>query len=293
MARIRSVHPGLFTDEAFMSCGFAARQLIVGLWCEARDDGVFEWKTLTLKARIFPVDNIDVEELLAELESHDIIRRFEAGGKSYGAVRNFRKYQRPKKPNDSGVLPDEFRTYVGLSEGGSEPEDDKARSVPKKEEPAPDKTAEVPNQFRTSSELVEHMEDGGGRKKEEKKYHRPEGDPLASSDPPDKPDPAEAQFREFWENYPHPPNRGSKQKAKSRFTRMPDADREAILGSLRGYRDYCEAAKSWYQSKMAEGFLNPTDRRWESVPDANAERARRHSKPPDVVDMSKWGRSAG
>lgn len=32
MARIRSVHPGLYTDEAFMTLSMAARVLIVGLW---------------------------------------------------------------------------------------------------------------------------------------------------------------------------------------------------------------------------------------------------------------------
>ena len=41
MARIRSVHPGLFTDEAFMGASSDARILMIGLWCQAWDDGVF------------------------------------------------------------------------------------------------------------------------------------------------------------------------------------------------------------------------------------------------------------
>ncbi|MDR6826470.1 hypothetical protein J2X48_000726 [Bosea sp. BE271] len=138
MARIRSIHPGLFTDEAFMSASAHARLLIIGIWTEAWDDGVFEWKPLTLKAKLFPVDSVDMAVLLDELVSLDFIRSFEAG-KRYGAVRNFQKYQRPKKPNSSGVLPSDLHEYVHV----------------------------VPNQFPTISEKSPQMEDGGGREGEE------------------------------------------------------------------------------------------------------------------------------
>jgi hypothetical protein len=144
MARIRSIHPGLFTDEAFMSASAFARLLIIGIWCEAHDDGVFEWKPLTLKARIFPVDAVEVPALLDELVSLGFVKQFTSSGKSYGAIRNFRKFQRPKSPNASGVLPDDFRNYVGLDQGNSEP---------------------VPNHFPNASEKSPQMEDGGGRMK--------------------------------------------------------------------------------------------------------------------------------
>jgi hypothetical protein len=116
MARIRSIHPGLFTDDAFMSASSQARVLLLGLWTEAWDDGVFEWKPVTLKARVLPVDNVNIPALLSELTSLNFIRQFSFDHKQYGAIRNFRKFQRPKKPNSSGVLPAEFRTYVGLSQ---------------------------------------------------------------------------------------------------------------------------------------------------------------------------------
>lgn len=138
MARIRSIHPGLFTDEAFMSASAHARLLIIGIWTEAWDDGVFEWKPLTLKAKLFPVDNVDMAGLLDELVSLDFVKPFEAG-KRYGAIRNFQKYQRPKKPNSSGLLPESLHGYVG----------------------------HVPNQFPTSGEKSPQMEDGGWREGEE------------------------------------------------------------------------------------------------------------------------------
>jgi hypothetical protein len=118
-----------------MSLSAFARLLYIGLWTEAYDDGVFEWKPLTLKARIFPVDNVDMVALLAELVASDCIA--ERG--KYGLIRNFRHYQRPKKPNSSGVLSEQDQEYVGL----------------------------VPNQFPTGSEISPQMEDGGGNREDE------------------------------------------------------------------------------------------------------------------------------
>lgn len=149
MARIRSIHPGLFTDEAFMSASPHARLLIIGLWCEAWDDGVFDWKPLTIKARVFPVDAVDVATLLAELVELRFVRRFEANGKPYGVIRNFQKYQRPKKPNSSGVLPSDLSLFAGRSDNSSSGSEG------------------VRNQFGTGGEKSPQMEDGeedgGGR----------------------------------------------------------------------------------------------------------------------------------
>jgi hypothetical protein len=114
MARIRSVHPGLFTDEAFMVASPLARVFLIGLWCEADDNGVFEWKPLVLKARILPADAIDGATLLAELESLGVVLRYEVDGRSFGAVRNFTRYQRPKKPQAKHPLTDAVRKWVGI-----------------------------------------------------------------------------------------------------------------------------------------------------------------------------------
>lgn len=135
MSRIRSIHPGLWTDEAFMGLSPFARLFYIGLWNEAYDDGVFEWKPLTLKARIFPADNVDVPALLAELVEADCIRQ---GDGKYGLIRNFRVYQRPKKPNSSELLKPSEHEYVGM----------------------------VRNQSSTGSEQDEQMEDVGGKREE-------------------------------------------------------------------------------------------------------------------------------
>lgn len=141
MARIRSIHPAVFTDEAFMSASPNARTLIFGLWSEAFDDGVFEWKPLVLKARIFPADSLSMVDLLSELEELNVIKRFDINGKSYGVVRNFQRFQRPKKPNSSGVITSQMALYAG---SGTEP-------VPEIDALQDD---EVPNQYGTSTEPV-------------------------------------------------------------------------------------------------------------------------------------------
>jgi len=157
MARIRSLHPGLFTDEAYMSLSMAARVLITGIWTEADDNGVFQWKPITLKARILPADNVDVPSLLAELARHDFINRFEHGGSVYGAVRNFRVYQRPKKPNYRFVLPDELRHYVGLKvdefpTGGEKPPQMEGRE---EEEERREEESSLRSDVRASDEKIE------------------------------------------------------------------------------------------------------------------------------------------
>ena len=120
MSRIRSIHPGIWTDEEFVTLSPMARLLFIGLWNECDDKGAFEWKPLTIKMRLLPADNIDVAELLSELADAGCIARYEVDGKAYGAVRNFRKFQRPKTPNDIHPMPDDFRIFVGLSPANSE-----------------------------------------------------------------------------------------------------------------------------------------------------------------------------
>lgn len=152
MARIRSVHPTLFTDEAWVSCSAFARLLYIGLWTDADDQGLFPWKPLTLKMKIFPADGVDVAALLGELVEAKLIGRFEHTGAAFGAIKDFRKFQRPKKPNAIHHLPLEWREYVALDGSGSELADDDE--------------AEVPHRFPTGSENRPQMEDGGGRKEE-------------------------------------------------------------------------------------------------------------------------------
>lgn len=175
MARIRSIHPGIYTDEAWASVSIAARWLAVALMTEADDAGVFEWKPLQMKMRTFPVDNVDVPALLAELSAARIIIAFECGERRYGAVRSFCKYQRPRKPKRVYPLPDDIKSFVRFE--GSDLERFETGSVPKKSELDDVEACPV----RTNAGMCAQREDGGWRREGEKEK---EIAPARSSTPP-------------------------------------------------------------------------------------------------------------
>lgn len=203
MSRIRSVHPGFFKDERLVACSAFARLLFIGIGVEADDKGVFEWKPLTLKMTVFPADNIDVPALLAELEAADAVRRYEVGGRHYGAIRNFRKFQKPKTPNDVHPASDEVRKYVGLTAAVSEGSEDDEPSFPLK------------------GEKGAQMEDGGGKEEEEKNI---------SLD-------AERDFEDWYASYPRHVGKGAARKAYRAARKKADV-RTLTDGALRAQAEY-------------------------------------------------------
>lgn len=116
MSRIRSVHPGFFVDEEVVGVSIPARLLLIGLGTEADDHGVFVWKPVVLKMRIYPADNLCVGALLDELEKAELVQRFQSEGKEFGVIRNFRKHQKPKFPKAHHPMPADFLYFIGLKE---------------------------------------------------------------------------------------------------------------------------------------------------------------------------------
>ena len=184
-----------------MSLSAHARLLIIGIWQESFDDGVFEWKPLTIKARVFPVDNVDIAGLMSELMAQNFVRQEEFDGRKIGLVRNFRHYQRPKKPNSSEMLRPEWATYVGLTGDSSEP---------------------VPNQSYTSGEKSPQMEDGGWRVEDEEQSPPPV---LEAARPQDG---ARDLFLEFMEAYPDNPQ-SSETAARAAFSKLKTEEQEQAV----------------------------------------------------------------
>jgi hypothetical protein len=151
MSRIRSIHPGLWTDEAFVTLSPMARLFLMGIWNECDDNGSFAWSPLGLKMRILPADAVDAAALLAEIVGAGIVLRYEVAGKAYGAVRNFCQFQRPKKPNAVHPQTGEVVEWVNLIAR------EKRESVEL-----------VGNQLPTDGEIPPQMEDGGDNKEEER-----------------------------------------------------------------------------------------------------------------------------
>lgn len=168
MARIRSIHPGLTSDEAYMSMSMTAKAAWTPLWMQCDDHGIFEWKPIVLKAIIFPADNVKFDEVLLELEQLGCVMRIEIAGKPCGIVRNFARYQRPKNPSyryfRDTPIPVEYGKYIGLKDA----------ATPVLPQPTPSPT-EIPPQ---------RKEEGGKREEIEKKALEPvaKPQPRASAD---------------------------------------------------------------------------------------------------------------
>lgn len=114
--KIRSVGPAFFQDDDVLEVSIAARLLLLGISNLADDQGVFRWKPMSLKAHVFPADNVDVKALLGELEAADLIRRFEAEDSTFGAVRGWGRHQKPKDARGTHPLPVELDAFVRIDE---------------------------------------------------------------------------------------------------------------------------------------------------------------------------------
>lgn len=252
MARIRSVHPGFFKDEDLLSVSMAARLLFLGLGTEADDKGVFEWKLITLKINIFPLDNIDMAALLEELVFAHAICRFEVGGKKYGAIRNFQRHQRPKKPNDIHPITDEIRNYVGSQPSGSVP---------------------VPHQDGNDGEKSPQMEDGGGRGNG--KGSRVSNETLSPS-----PESESEGFSDFVKAYPQPDGVHAAEELWNEIVSAGTSPESILLGlkgACRAWKakhgndiTWIPKAKTWLADKGWRDHApaeNATAKTWEGPPE--------------------------
>lgn len=103
MARIRTIKPEFWTSEQVMECSTNARLLFIGLWNFADDCGRMVDSPKTIKAQIFPGDDISSENvrgLIDELSSNGLARRYVVDGKAYLLVTGWKhqKIDRPQPP---------------------------------------------------------------------------------------------------------------------------------------------------------------------------------------------------
>ena len=267
MARIRSIHPGLFTDEAFMEltmdCPLAV-PLLIGLWTEADDAGVFEWKPLTIKARLLAVVNVDVRELLEVLRRVNFIERFDVDGRPFGVIRNFVKYQRPKDPKDVHDATGDMRAYAGFLEDGTRPNPGVGRKPGRaNSEPIPPIAEPIRNTFGITPELGPQMEEGGCRMKdvEESLSSEVPSDPPADPKPKQGKAPYTAGFEEFWKAYPTDSLMSKKEAAKQH--RLLSAADQAL--ALAGLPAFVAAGRKMTDYRMLHACRYLSQRRWESA----------------------------
>lgn len=116
MSRIRSIHPGIWTDEDFVTLSPLARLFFLGIWNECDDRGIFQWSPLQLKMRILPMEGAQPDKLLFELVDAGFVLSYMHSGKQYGAVKNFMKFQHPKKPRNIHPITEDVQQFVSDGE---------------------------------------------------------------------------------------------------------------------------------------------------------------------------------
>jgi len=103
MARIRSIKPEFWTDEALSECSTNARLLFIGTWTFADDSGNLERSARQLKAQVFPYDGIDCEPLLQELLRAGVLIEYEVQRKKFLHIKGFAAHQRVDRPGKPRV----------------------------------------------------------------------------------------------------------------------------------------------------------------------------------------------
>lgn len=115
MARIRTIKPEFFTSEQVMEISPLSRLLFIGIWPFCDDHGVHVASTKTLKAEVFPADDIslsDIENLMSELFSQRLVVEYSANGRNYWHITGWERHQKIEKPNYKHPFPYEQNQIV-------------------------------------------------------------------------------------------------------------------------------------------------------------------------------------
>jgi hypothetical protein len=97
MARIRTIKPEFWTDEALSECSPTSRLLFIATWNFADDYGNLEASVRQLKAQVFPYDTLDITPLVQELVNAGLLIPYGHEGKNYLHIKGFDKHQKVEK----------------------------------------------------------------------------------------------------------------------------------------------------------------------------------------------------
>ena len=105
MARARNIKPALFVNDELAEVEPLGRLLFIGLWTIADREGRLKDRPKKIKAQTLPFDDCDIDDLLNQLEKHNFIYRYEAGGCSLIQILNFTRHQNPHMKEPDSELP--------------------------------------------------------------------------------------------------------------------------------------------------------------------------------------------
>lgn len=106
MARTRFIKPGFFDNEVLASLSPHCRLLFIGLWTIADRDGKLDDRPPRIKAKLFPYEEVNVEEMLQVLDQHGFILRYEVQEVRYILIPMFKKHQSPHPKEQRSTIPE-------------------------------------------------------------------------------------------------------------------------------------------------------------------------------------------
>lgn len=103
--RIRALKPGFFKNEDLCALSFCHRLAFEGLWCCADREGRLEDRPRRLKAEIFPYDDVDMDQVLADLDAAKFIIRYVVDGRGLIWIPTWDDHQHPRADESASFLP--------------------------------------------------------------------------------------------------------------------------------------------------------------------------------------------
>ena len=103
--RARNIKPGFFKNEELAELPYEGRLLFIGLWCLADREGRLEDRPKRIKGELFSFDSVDVDKLLNQLASLNLIIRYEVGGLKYIEIPKFSTHQNPHYKENPSIIP--------------------------------------------------------------------------------------------------------------------------------------------------------------------------------------------
>jgi hypothetical protein len=161
MARIRSIKPEILADEKTGTLRPEVFKLFVGLMLQADDYGNLRCHPRLIWGAVFwgneSIGVAQVEGMLAELATADLIRFYEADGQRYAHIKGWEKHQRVDKPGRPAVpspssggslsaeRPEKVRESAGKSRDVLAPDLDQDQDLDLEEEKEEEKDEEDSN----------------------------------------------------------------------------------------------------------------------------------------------------
>lgn len=107
MPRTRNIKPAFFANEYLADLPYEARLLFIGIWTLADRRGRLEDRPKGIKGRLFPYDNIDIDQMLQALADSPerFIIRYSVEDEHYIQITNFERHQHPHVKETESEIP--------------------------------------------------------------------------------------------------------------------------------------------------------------------------------------------